>query len=516
MNLLPLLSRGAVALLALPLLGLAQGSLAPTTVPAPTMRTLDQLGTQLDDVQRRAETRIVLSTDTTPGDDSCTYLITRPGSYLLGDSVLVRSERNGIVIASSDVTLDLNGYSIEGGAGSFMGIFINATGLSPRERITIRNGMIRNMGGSGIEAATGVNCALFADLQIVNVSQGIVLAAGSDHVAQRVQVRKSNAPGLCLAETSSTAADCLVQSLGGASANGANYFGIRAGLVRHCVVADVGVESGMIGIRAGIAQSCAVNSIVPGAGASSATGIEASTVRDCTVTGIGDDTAIIITGITAKNAYDCRVATLKGTRDLVGISSTEVVRGCSVQGLTGSAEGFQCYGIIGGTVTDSQVLEVRSNASETWGIWASQVSGCRVDTVGITASSGSVSGIGLRAGGVAAGNSISAVRSYGIRLTNAGCMVAGNSIYNCNAAGIWSYNDQARIENNLVASTTTIAAYGYWIQGGSSLVVGNRATGPYNTAAFSIASANRFGPIVTTALPSGEITATNPWANFAN
>lgn len=94
------------------------------------MRTLEQFGTQLDDVQRRAETRIVLSLDTTPGNASCTYLITRPGSYLLGDTVSVRSQRNGIVIASSDVTLDLNGYSIEGGTGSFMGIFIDTAAFS--------------------------------------------------------------------------------------------------------------------------------------------------------------------------------------------------------------------------------------------------------------------------------------------------------------------------------------------------------------------------------------------------
>lgn len=131
-------------------------------------------------------------------------------------------------------------------------------------------------------------------------------------------------------------------------------------------------------------------------------------------------------------------------------------------------------------------------------VTASTARGCRIDAVGGSAAS-TLNGIGLRTGGLAKDNSISAVRDYGIHLTNPGAMEEGNSIKNSNQAGIWSYQDQCRIEGNLVSNTTQIAHYGIRVQGAGSLVI-----------------AKRFGPVISTnaSCATGQITTRRPWADF--
>jgi hypothetical protein len=57
-------------------------------------------------------------------------------------------------------------------------------------------------------------------------------------------------------------------------------------------------------------------------------------------------------------------------------------------------------------------------------------------------------------------------------------------------------------------------------------VIGNRCSGTFggaatgaggvDTGAFNIVAGNRFGPIITSYAATGAITATSPWANFAD
>src|SRR5208282_3674210 len=91
----------------------AQGSLTPPGAPAPTMITLSQI-----------EPRTPIS--------SAPFTITNPGSYYLTTNVTV-SSGNGIIIAASDVTLDLGGFTIfstdpaNTGQGISFGVHTNIT-----------------------------------------------------------------------------------------------------------------------------------------------------------------------------------------------------------------------------------------------------------------------------------------------------------------------------------------------------------------------------------------------------
>ena len=105
------------------------GTLNPPPGPvAPTGKTTDEIEPRKD----------VLSL---PGDADSLHVINLPGSYYLTGNITGAPARNGIKILSGDVTLDLNGFELVGGAGSLNGIFfLDAGGYFGN---TIRNGMVR-------------------------------------------------------------------------------------------------------------------------------------------------------------------------------------------------------------------------------------------------------------------------------------------------------------------------------------------------------------------------------------
>jgi hypothetical protein len=102
---------------------LVAGEMEPWDPPAPTMKRIDQL-----------EPRTQLF--------GFPVTIDAPGSYYLMGNVVAAG---GITVVASNVTIDLNGFTLAGpGAGS--GIDSPAT----LDNVTIRNGTLRDWGGSGI------------------------------------------------------------------------------------------------------------------------------------------------------------------------------------------------------------------------------------------------------------------------------------------------------------------------------------------------------------------------------
>jgi len=111
-----------------PLTALPQGKLPPPGPPGPTMKTLDQLDAKL-------EKRTPVDAAHTPGDQNYEFIIKQAGSYYLTGNINV-TKSYGIHVASSGVTLDLNGFQVSGGTASTYGIEVDEIDC------VVRNGSI--------------------------------------------------------------------------------------------------------------------------------------------------------------------------------------------------------------------------------------------------------------------------------------------------------------------------------------------------------------------------------------
>ncbi len=154
----------------------AQGSLTPPGAPGTTMKTLDQV-----------EARTLIDTPHTA--------ITQPGSYYLAANLVATGNSRVIAITADNVSLDLNGFSIIGGAFNCNGISIQG----PRDNVQVFNGTIRDCKHLGIYAGDATRCA-FRDLVIVgngvNSTAYAGLRAGSGAVVENCRIEDNDHIGL--------------------------------------------------------------------------------------------------------------------------------------------------------------------------------------------------------------------------------------------------------------------------------------------------------------------------------
>jgi parallel beta-helix repeat protein len=135
-----------------------QGSLTPPGAPAPTMKTLQQV-----------EPRIDIST--VPGHPTIPeriHEITVEGSYYLTEDLVTNSDVIVINVAVSNVTIDLNGFTIrQTGAQKATAIRLNPY----VDQVVIKNGIINGFSNGILADFTNENCRV-EDMHITNVSWG--------------------------------------------------------------------------------------------------------------------------------------------------------------------------------------------------------------------------------------------------------------------------------------------------------------------------------------------------------
>ncbi|MDD3604621.1 MAG: right-handed parallel beta-helix repeat-containing protein, partial [Kiritimatiellae bacterium] len=203
----------------------AQGPLAPAGAPGPVMKTLDQV---------EARTPIT----------SLPMTISAPGSYYLTAPLSITSAVRGINIESDDVTIDLNGFSLNGTNGT-TAIYVKSTIFS---NIVIRNGSIEGW-----------------------MSYGIDGNAADNLMVRDVQVRKTGDAGIRLGMNSIVANCQVMDSVGGIE----GYIGCA---VRNCQVMNIfgnGIDlnNGAL-VENSQAANCTMNGIYVG---------NDSLVKNCTV-----------------------------------------------------------------------------------------------------------------------------------------------------------------------------------------------------------------------------------------
>lgn len=151
------------------------------------------------------EPRIAVNATNTPGDATNTFRITQSGSYYLTGNITGEVGKNAILITVSDVTLDLNGFAIQGAPGAAMGIRGDNAA-----NITVTNGSVRGFltgvslnGTSGGNVLRGVSC-------VGNSVTGILATNGT---LTRCIAFSNAAAGFVLSGSSSVV-DCFSDSNG--------------------------------------------------------------------------------------------------------------------------------------------------------------------------------------------------------------------------------------------------------------------------------------------------------------
>jgi hypothetical protein len=379
-------------LLALPVLAFAQGQLTPPDGaigprgPVPTMKTLDQV-----------EPRIPLR-DGAPGvtqNANGGFTISASGSYYLTGNLTVTGG-NAITITTSNVTLDLNGFTLATTTASIEGTAIESRDAA-QSNITIRNGTIASnitvdtntsiIAGHGFEygifCGSSMSNCLVSQVNIRGIREiGVYLDGGStiDHcVAEHCNygmhaqvITHSSAMNCNAGINGNVLADCYAMSgvstaiSSSQTATNCDGFskkgnGLRASTATNCQ----GFSQSSEGLSANIATNCLGYS-------TSDIGLLAGNATNCRGTSTSG------TGLFADNATNCRGTSDSGTGLATNGQSnddTGTATGCTGISNTG-------HGLIAAVATN---CTGRTTDKSKIGVWVSgTATGCRGANTGDT------------------------------------------------------------------------------------------------------------------------------------
>jgi hypothetical protein len=289
----------------------AQGSLTPPPgVPAPTMKSLDQV-----------EARTIVNTANTPGDASDLFIISQPGSYYMITNLTGISGKNGIKITANNVTLDLNGFAMQGVSGSLNGISIP----NANTNITMRNGSVSGWGVDGVsDTSSSAGNLVCERLNVSSSGTDGILFAGSG-VIRDCNTQWNNHDGInCPGSPGKLITGCT------ASDNALHgIYALHGCNVKDCTLAENSQDGILAQIDSSVIGCTTINNGSVGIFAG-----EECTVKDCTTIANGS-------GISAGNncaVKDC----VASANTLDGIDVTG--NNCQITGNTCS--GNSTYGIL--------------------------------------------------------------------------------------------------------------------------------------------------------------------------
>ncbi len=215
------------------------------------------------------------------------FVINSSGSFVLTSDLVGIAGQHGIVVVADDVSIDLDGFSVIGIAGSRSGIFVSGV----RRNIVVINGIIRGWGSQGLDASKSENCRLSGLVTAENEGDG--LRIGSVSLVKELTSAGNAGAGILVVGHRNRIENCHV------SDNGA---GIRVTGLYNLIVGnsamdnisdyDIGVDnsSGPIALVSGVGDITAVaGANHPGANFSS-TCMNHEWCRDNDHDGYGDPT----------------------------------------------------------------------------------------------------------------------------------------------------------------------------------------------------------------------------------
>ncbi|MCA9309680.1 MAG: right-handed parallel beta-helix repeat-containing protein [Phycisphaerales bacterium] len=486
---------------------LRAGDIVPPAGPVDsTMKTLEEV-----------EPRTPIGPETTPAGFGAKYRITSPGTYYLTGNLVAAAGMDGLRIDSSDVTVDLMGFTIQGSgtAAGNTGIYSSALG-DDYVHITIRNGFVTGWSGSGVYLGGEDN--LLEDLVIADCGgAGAFISSGT--TVQRCMVFNTTTSGLNLGANStvesSIVADCGTNGMtvgSGSVVTGCIAYGnvnngivtTDSGTISECVVTRNDL-TGIIARRGQVSNCVAYGNLENGIHAT-----RAVSITSCTVSFNGSVGALIDAGSAAADG---------------SLISGSIFRANSGGGIMA---GSHCT-ISGNAVWNNSGgsgIQVQDDCLITMNLFADGHSGhgiqagdtCRITNNHLVASPGS--GIVAEVDSTIERNSVVACGSIGISVDNR-CRIVGNNCEGNGSLGIYTGARECTIHDNRVANNVLA---GIRCNGDRNFVFANFARDNGGTNYEAVAD-NRFGPIVIPPL-SGAILGSSdpdvlgvgtidPWANFS-
>lgn len=217
-----------------PLALLAQGSLTPSGPPGATMLTLSQV-----------QPRTPVDTVHTPGNSANEFIIANPGSYFLTTNIIGVSSEDGLYISASDVTLDLNGFSMIGPATADSAIIVSGGATN----VTVRNGTISGWGSLYNAIASQGNNVEFENLNISGELVGIT-CFGDGGVIKNCTLSRTGQYGIDLNSSSSNyliSCNTFIENNTGNNGNGAAIYIGSVGnhIDGNCVIASSSAGYGL-------------------------------------------------------------------------------------------------------------------------------------------------------------------------------------------------------------------------------------------------------------------------------
>ncbi len=232
------------------------------------------------------EPRTAINATNTPGDGDSLFKITQPGSYYLTGNITGVAGKHGIEIAQWGVTLDLNGFEINGAAaGTLDGITISAGG--PRS-ITVMNGSVREWDGNGVNVSLAVGCRVEGLIAANNTGDGIT--TGSYGVVERCVAYNNDGKGIIVG-TSSSVTHCTSVSSG---SNGISLGSDSS--ASDCVSTGSGANGMTTGSNCVVTRCAITRSATDGIRATDGTAVIDCAIRDSGLDGIDCSDKCVIRG----------------------------------------------------------------------------------------------------------------------------------------------------------------------------------------------------------------------------
>lgn len=273
------------------------GPLLPPPGPiASTMKTLAEV-----------EPRTAINAVNTPGANVAVFRITQPGSYYLTGDVSVSGHMVGILVGASDVTVDLNGFTISGSGSSPYQNGVQS--VTSAVRVTVRNGTIVGMGNNGIYLEGNADFPQHHTIEDVTVrgtsGPGIRVAGG---VVRNARISGSGSGVVGTGNHDLLVEHCLISD--------SAHYGISAS--RATVLNSTLSHNGYAGVRImrGVVRGCTLTANARGVSIEHNAPTYGVLVEDCLLI----DNAMGVTGGGFNNMIRRNVIRADGFRRDFGIS----------------------------------------------------------------------------------------------------------------------------------------------------------------------------------------------------